>query len=700
MAVAFRRRCRPRLRARGSAAFAFGLAIFVATARTLARGVTRAVARAIACAITLRTIAAFAITITIATAATRIATPVTATFTATVTLASAALLARRHSGFRIAEQPAPDAHEHAGTRRAGHRSARCDRRRCMHHDGRRRGRQEGRHGGRLLCRLFLARTGRIGHFRGRRHLVAQAFEIRVLEFILAHATDRILRRVDVEVRHDHEVDVALVLERAQPFALFVDEVGGHFHRHFGDDFGGAILARLFADQAQQRERHRFDGADAADALATRAHLVTRVRQRRAQSLPRHLEQTEAREAPDLDARAIHFHGIAQAIFDRALIAAFFHVDEVDDDQTADVADAQLAGDFVGGFEVGVGGGGFDVAAARRSRGVDVDGHQRFGVVDDDGAAGGQLHLVRIGRFDLAFDLVAREERDVVGVHLQAASALGGHEALHVLGGDLMRVRFVDQHFADVLGEVVAQRARHRVTFTVDEERSGALEHRLHDLVPLDLQVVEVPLQFLDGPADAGRAHDGAHARRDRERIHDLLHLIAIFTLDATADAARARVVRHQHQEATGERDESRERRTFVAALFLFDLDDDVLTFLQHFAHVDAPAGRLFQEVFAGDFLQRQKAVALGAVIDEARFERRLDARDSAFVDVRLLLFARRKFDRKIEKLLAVNQRDTQLFLLRGIDQHSLHGPLYSGMGPTVVGHAPLRTAGVRAEPSW
>ena len=32
-------------------------------------------------------------------------------------------------------------------------------------------------------------------------------------------------------------------------------------------------------------------------------------------------------------------------------------------------------------------------------------------------------------------------------------------------------------------------------------------------------------------------------------------------------------------------------------------------------------------------------MALGAVVDEARFETRLDARDAAFVDVRFLLFA-------------------------------------------------------------
>ena len=79
-----------------------------------------------------------------------------------------------------------------------------------------------------------------------------------------------------------------------------------------------------------------------------------------QALARHLQQAEARQAADLDARAVHLHGIAQPVFDVALVLRRLHVDEVDDDEAADVADAQLARDLVGRFEVGVGRRGLDV----------------------------------------------------------------------------------------------------------------------------------------------------------------------------------------------------------------------------------------------------------------------------------------------------------------------------------------------------
>ena len=132
-----------------------------------------------------------------------------------------------------------------------------------------------------------------------------------------------------------------------------------------------------------------------------------------QALARQFQQAEAGNLAHLHARAVMAQGIAQAVFDFALVLLAFHVDEVDHHQAAQVAQAQLAGDFVGGFEVGVERGLFDVRAARGAGGVDVDRDQRLGVVDHDGAAGGQGDFARERGFDLVFDLEAREQRHVV-----------------------------------------------------------------------------------------------------------------------------------------------------------------------------------------------------------------------------------------------------------------------------------------------
>ncbi len=51
-------------------------------------------------------------------------------------------------------------------------------------------------------------------------------------------------------------------------------------------------------------------------------------------------------------------------FELAAMALVAQVDEIADDHAAQIAEAELAGDFVGGFHVGLEGGGFGVGCAR------------------------------------------------------------------------------------------------------------------------------------------------------------------------------------------------------------------------------------------------------------------------------------------------------------------------------------------------
>ena len=130
---------------------------------------------------------------------------------------------------------------------------------------------------------------------------------------------------------------ALRLDVVEPFALLVHEVSRDFDRQLRDDLDGAVFARFLADQSQQRERQRLDAANRAHAAAARAGDVGGFADRWTQPLTRKLEQAEARDTTDLNARTILFHRIANAIFDGALILLRLHVDEVDDDQAAQIA---------------------------------------------------------------------------------------------------------------------------------------------------------------------------------------------------------------------------------------------------------------------------------------------------------------------------------------------------------------------------
>ncbi len=64
-------------------------------------------------------------------------------------------------------------------------------------------------------------------------------------------------------------------------------------------------------------------------------------------------------------------------------------------------------------------------------------------------------------------------------------------------------------------------------------------------------------------------------------VHGLFELGAVLALDAARHATATRVVGHQHQVATGQADEGGQGCALVAALFLFDLDQQLLAFLDH-----------------------------------------------------------------------------------------------------------------------
>ncbi|PMQ17004.1 hypothetical protein JaAD80_07785 [Janthinobacterium sp. AD80] len=473
------------------------------------------------------------------------------------------------------------------------------------------------------------------------------------------------------VRDQDHGDAVAVLDFQHFAALFVQQEGAHVDGHLHVDGGRVFLHRLFLDDAQHLQGGRFGIADVAGAGAARARHVRAFGQRRTQALTRQFHQAEARNLAHLYTGTVMVQRIFQALFHFALIFCHFHVDEVDDDQAAQVAQAQLAGHFFGRFAVGVEGGGLDVRAARGARRVDVDGNERFGMVDHDGAARWQRHGAAVRRFNLVFDLEAREQRHVVAVAFYAVHHVGHHVA-HELVRLVVDLVGIDQDLADVRLEVVADGADDQRRFLVDQESAVGRLAGAFDGAPQLHQVIQVPLQFIDVAADAGGAGDHGHASWQVQFIHGFAQFLALFTFHAARYATTTRVVRHQHQVAAGQGNKRGQGGALVAALFFFHLDHDFLAFAQRFldggvTHVDA-----FTEVRAGNFLERQEAVAVFAIADEARFERWLDARDDALVDVGFALFAPGCLDIDVDQFLSVDNRYAQFFLLRGIKQHAFH----------------------------
>ncbi|MNV00613.1 hypothetical protein D3C71_907830 [compost metagenome] len=216
---------------------------------------------------------------------------------------------------------------------------------------------------------------------------------------------------------------------------------------------------------------------------------------------------------DLDTCTILTNGFTQTVFHGALMANRSHVDEVDNDQAAQVAQTKLTGNFICSFKVGIEGRFFDIAAASCACGVDVDSGQRFGRVDNDRTARRQAHFTLEGGFDLRFNLIVAEQRDFTGVQFNFAGEIRTTQRCDVLASQLKHFRVINQDLADVLAQVVTERTYNDVTFLVDQEWRRAVFCCFLDGFPVLQTETQVPLQRFGRFANACGTHDEAHAIR-------------------------------------------------------------------------------------------------------------------------------------------------------------------------------------------
>ena len=296
-----------------------------------------------------------------------------------------------------------------------------------------------------------------------------------------------------------------------------------------------------------------------------------------------------RDVPDLDARAVVPQAFLQPALDRAVVALLVHVDEVDDDQAGEVAQAELPRDFLGGLHVGLERGVLDVMLAGGAPGIDVDGDQRLGLVEHDVAARLELHHRREHGVELALDPVAGEDRQRVAVGLHVLG-MARHEHAHEFLGVLVALVAGDHDLVDVLVVEVADRALDQRAFLVDQRRRGRFQRQVAHRLPQPQQIFEVALDLGLGAGGAGGAQDHAHAFRHFQLLRDLLELAAVLRAgDLAADAAAARRVRHQHRIAAGEREIGGERRALGAAFLLDHLHQHHLPALDHLLNLVLPA---------------------------------------------------------------------------------------------------------------
>ena len=99
-------------------------------------------------------------------------------------------------------------------------------------------------------------------------------------------------------------------------------------------------------------------------------------------------------------RSVPPEAILELFVDRQLVSASPHVDEIDHDDSAQIPQAQLAGDLLRRLEIGSPNRIIMILASTGLPRVYVDRNQSLGLIDHQGSARLQPHLSTKGTFNL------------------------------------------------------------------------------------------------------------------------------------------------------------------------------------------------------------------------------------------------------------------------------------------------------------
>ena len=313
--------------------------------------------------------------------------------------------------------------------------------------------------------------------------------------------------------HEHAI---ARLDLTEPFALVVEQVHRDPAGHVNHDLPGARLGTFLLNRPQHVHRAAFGAAHMAEATAMHAGDEAGFGEAGAQPLAAHFHQAEMADGANLDAGAVVLQRVLQPPFDHAVMLAAFHVDVVDDDEAGEIAKAQLPGDFLGRLQIGPQRGFLDAAFPRRSAGVHVDRHQRFGLVDHQIAAGFELHGGGHHGIQLRINSMSREQGlPAIGLLVPGHHFFGvrRHQHAHEVARCLPAVLAIDQNFLHVARIHIADRPFDQAGFLIDQRRRHRCHRGFADIVPQAHQIFAVPLDFGLGARRTSGPHNQPHALR-------------------------------------------------------------------------------------------------------------------------------------------------------------------------------------------
>ena len=358
--------------------------------------------------------------------------------------------------------------------------------------------------------------------------------------------------------------------------------------------------------------------------ATTGTMLTGLRedlkQTGTQALTGHLNQTQRSHLSHLMLGTVTAQALNQATQNQVTVRLKHHVNEVNDDNAADIAQTQLTDNLLSSFQVVLGDSLFKVAAATGElTGVHIHHGHGFSTVNHQRTTRRQVHLTVQCLRQLLVDAVVVEEVVIAVPLLQAGDQVRRH-VRHVRLDGIPRVLALNDHRGEVLVEDVTHGLNHQVGLLVEHLRSQHLAgvSLLLDLFPLRTQTVNVVGQLLFRSTLRRGTNDYASTLGQLV----LQNLLQTRTLGVGQLAGNTghRTTRHVHQEAAGQGNLAGQAGTLVTNRVLGDLHQNRIAGLQGVLNL---AGRTVQTGdIPVDLARVQHSVAAASNVNERSFHGR------------------------------------------------------------------------------
>ena len=278
-------------------------------------------------------------------------------------------------------------------------------------------------------------------------------------------------------------------------------------------------------------------------------------------------------------RAVFLHVLDHSLVELLAVLGLRHVDEIDDDDTAHIAQTELAGEFVGGAEIDVEGIDFlTFGAFAAIAGVDVDDVEGFGVLDDEVGAVLVGHGATERRLNLPGDGEIVENGYVSLVELDDVFRLGRDEC-NVVAHFFVDLLVVDMNTFKRGVEEVAKQSYRAAGFFVNKRgfvgRIAVLYIR-QGRFPTRKEDAQLLIEFCNTTSFGDGANDDTESF-GLDAVHELLEAR---TLGIALDFGRnADLIGegNEYEVTTGEGNFAGDARSFGRNGFFDDLHQHFLT---------------------------------------------------------------------------------------------------------------------------